>query len=713
MRFLRNGSLALLLISTLIGCGGEEDRVTETGNSPPPAPIVEPPAPPPAVPPSGEPAPPAPVALECGAEGYPCSLNEVSIEVLNRGEALADSVIAMLDAGSSTDEALNYLRSQTDVADAAGNNAALRFRLVGGRDVFIFQPEALPSVAPAGGSAPAPASIPVPAPARVAVPTVDAGARKMTAHRVVVGNGAEQKRALVLSPFKYFFQGFDDGAPVAQLLENTRGYGGNVTYLENATKTAATVGIEQFSGWDNYDVIHVTGHGAQVCDVNRCVTTILTGDIYSNADDLLQLTELGVNTAHVVGSERKFLALSPDFFRKQYPAGLDSKLVFFNGCQTYSESDSALSDALLGPNSVFFGWTDVVQSQAGKDAALALFQNLSANGVTAQSAFDSLGDLTLNRHTFEGKEIEARLMMDHDVSGELRIREVVKLERTTGGGELLANATVNVVGKANDGVIDLVPYQILVEGIHESEQDAAVIRFTVDGHSSTPQAVSAGERVGDTGWRLTGQIPYIDVATEQTVEMLATVQLPEGGTSEHRVSVNLKAGEDPQAKDAEVWIGQGVMHLDTDTSFNQVHVTVVANVTFKQDPSTIGSRYKYLYSTGGTLTWSRSGAVPTAFDGMCSYSAGPVEIAIPDGDGDIIIDTAATPHTYTMGGLTRGPEIRVAENCGLYAFSTRVGGSWAPVIVRADLLTVSADGGTISGTKSSSNSSWEWTFRRQ
>ena len=141
------------------------------------------------------------------------------------------------------------------------------------------------------------------------------------------------------------------------------------------------------------------------------------------------------------------------------------------------------------------------------------------------------------------------LLMDRDASSDLRIREVVKLERTTGGGELLANATVNVVGKAKDGVVDLVPYQILVEGIPESQQDAAIIQFTVDGYSSTPQAVTIGERVGDTGWRLTGQIPYIDVEPEQTVEMLATVQLPEGGTSEHRVSVNLKAGEEPKRRD--------------------------------------------------------------------------------------------------------------------------------------------------------------------
>jgi hypothetical protein len=700
MRFLRNGGLVLLLISTLIGCRGDGEKVANTGNSAPSIPMPAPPASAPATPMPDEPAP-IPVALECGADGFPCSLNEVSPDVLNRGEALADSVIAMLDAGSPIDEALNYLRAQTDVADAAGNEVVLRFRLTGGRDVFIFQPEALAPVVPVDDVAPTPVSV--------------ARTRDMTIQRVVVGDSVEQKRALVLSPFKYFFQGFDDGAPLAQLLENTRGYSGNVTYLENATKTAATVGIEQFSGWENYDVIHVTGHGAQVCDVNRCVATILTGDIYSSADDLLRLTELGLNTAHVRGSERKFLALSPDYFRKQYPAGLNSKLIFFNACQTVSTTSSALSDALLGPNSVFLGWTDIVESHAAKGATLALFQKLSADGVTAQSAFDSLGDLAINRHTFEGRDIEAALLLGRDASSDLRIREVVKLERTIGGGELLANATVDAVGEAQDGVVDLVPYQILVEGIPESQQDAAIVQFTVDGHSSTPQAVTIGERVGDTGWRLTGQIPYIDVAPEQTVEMLATVQLPEGGTSEHRVSVLLKADDqdEPGEPEGETWIGESVSHLGHDVPFSKLHEKVVATVTFKQDPSTIGARYKYLNSVGGTLTWSRSGSVPTAFDGLCAYSAGPLEIAIPDGDGGIIIDTATTPHTYSMSGLTRGPLVRVAENCGNYAFSTRAGGSWAPALGHTSGFTVSADGGTISGVTSSSMSTSEWTFRRQ
>ncbi|HEU4747221.1 MAG TPA: hypothetical protein VFS56_01880 [Gemmatimonadaceae bacterium] len=681
MRFSSYGSLALLLMAMLAGCGGDSDAVADTGASSPSGPVSDSPP--------EEPSNPA--SLECGAAEFPCSLFEVSVDVLKRGEQLAEAVIGMLDGGIPVDAALAFLLSQPDMADCAGNSAAIRFRLKGGRDVFILQPTPPGSMAPE--SAP-----PV---------AMKSGT---SSQKVVVGQGEENKRALVLSPFKYFFKEFDDGAPVAQRLEATRGYGGNVTYRENATKTAATVGIQQFAGWNHYDVIHLTGHGAQVCDVNRCVATVLTGDIYSDAADLLQLTELGLNTAHVRGSEGKFLALGADYFRTQYPSGLDSKLIFFNACQTYSAANSELRDALLGPNSVFLGWTDVVESGAAKAAALAVFQDLSANGVTAQHAFDGLGDLAMNRHTFEAKQIEAELRLDSDTGGELRIREVVRLERITGGGELLDNGTVNVVGTANDGVVDLVPYQVLVEGISESQQEAAVIQFTVDGYSSTPQTVSAGERVGDTGWRLSGQIPYKDVAPDQRVEMLATVQLPEGGTSSHRVSVNLTAGSEPEA---ETWVGEGIYHLDVDTGDHEVHVTVVATVTFQQDPATIGARYKYLDSVGGTMTWIRSGSVPTAFDGPCAYSAGPVEIPIPDGDGQIVIDTAASPSTYSMAGLTRGPEIRIAENCGNYAFSTRVSGSWAAAISPSDGFTVSADGGTISGSTSSNTSSHEWTFRRQ
>ena len=50
------------------------------------------------------------------------------IDVLKRGEELAQAVIAMLDGGISMDAALEYLLTQPDMADCAGNSTAIRFR---------------------------------------------------------------------------------------------------------------------------------------------------------------------------------------------------------------------------------------------------------------------------------------------------------------------------------------------------------------------------------------------------------------------------------------------------------------------------------------------------------------------------------------------------------------------------------------------------------
>ncbi len=48
--------------------------------------------------------------------------------------------------------------------------------------------------------------------------------------------------------------------------------------------------------------------------------------------------------------------------------------------------------------------------------------------------------------------------------------------------------------------------------VFPESQEAAVIQFTVDGYSSTPQSVSAGERVGDTGLETQRADSYKDVA---------------------------------------------------------------------------------------------------------------------------------------------------------------------------------------------------------
>ena len=658
MPFLRNLSLVIIFIPLLTGC------------------------------PAAGPAIPNSVPLECESGGQPCSLDKVPLEVLQRGEDLSDGVLAMLDGGASMSDALTFVKAQAGVVEAAGSHSGISFRLEGGRDVFILFPAPKDSVD---------SSVAKSKPAKPMVRT-----------QHVVGYDPNVKRALVLAPFKHDFGEGDEGEEVAAILEGTRGYAGNVTYMENATKNAGTVGLQQFFGWEAYDVIHVNSHGGAGCNVNRCSSVILSGDLYTSAQDLQQLKEAGINTARLYGSKEKYLALSPDFFRIHYPNGLDRKIIFFNGCQTHSSAGSGLSAALIGEGSVYLGWSDTVGSLGAGKASLALYGNLSDNGVTVQAALDSLGELAINRLSQGDKEITSYLRLDREIDRDLRLREVVTLEHPTENGALLANANVAAIGTPNDGVPDRVPYQILVEGIPETQQDAAVIQLTVDGHSSTPQAVTIGERVGETGWRLSGQIPYKDIQPEQTVEMRATVQLPEGGISEHKVIVNL-TGE-PQ--EGETWVGEAVSHFD-DTFNGQIHVTLVASVTFKQSASTIGGRFKRLGSTGGAMRWSRSGTIQTLLDGECAYSAGPFEVPILPDDGEIIIDTSVTPHTYTLSGCTEGFEVTIAQNCNNYAFTTKTRGCWAPALGSSDGAQVSADGSSISGTTSDNTQTWEWTFTRQ
>jgi len=84
----------------------------------------------------------------------------------------------------------------------------------------------------------------------------------------------------------------------------------------------------------------------------------------------------------------------------------------------------------------------------------------------------------------------------------------------------------------------------------------------------------------------------------------------------------------------------------------------------------------------------------------------------PSNEG-ISRNTAETPGTYSFSGFTQGPEVRLAENCENYAFSTRAGGGWGPAIGHSDGFEVSPDGSLITGKTGGNMTTWEWTFSRQ
>lgn len=94
----------------------------------------------------------------------------------------------------------------------------------------------------------------------------------------MVGDEPKSKRALVLSPYKWEFAGWDEGAQVAAYLDGLRDYEGNVDYFQNTEPRARDVTRQQFEGWDAYDVVHVSTHGTQICDVDDCFTAIVAGE---------------------------------------------------------------------------------------------------------------------------------------------------------------------------------------------------------------------------------------------------------------------------------------------------------------------------------------------------------------------------------------------------------------------------------------------------
>jgi hypothetical protein len=332
------------------------------------------------VPPSDTPPVDTTSELECVLEGYPCSLSEVSIEVLERSDALGDEVLAMLEGGASAAEAASWLREQPDMAEVQSDEHAVRFRLEGGRGTWILRESAF-GIPDTNGAA-----------VSVALSAPDPGLTVSS----IVGEEKEQKKALVLSPFLWEFKEWDDGGAVTAILAGTRGYENRVTFQSTPPQPdSSKVSLDSFRGWGEYQVIHVTTHGKRLCDEAGCRATISLGKLEdvlppgpgSKAAKLQSLKELGVVHQKSEKKGYEYLALTADFFRKAYEnkVGLDDKVIFLDACQTLGSQATDLGDAIRTSTSVVFGWDEAVYSGDSTDTALALTRTFRNEAIPPRS----------------------------------------------------------------------------------------------------------------------------------------------------------------------------------------------------------------------------------------------------------------------------------------------------------------------------------------
>jgi uncharacterized protein (TIGR02145 family) len=458
------------------------------------------------------------VELECEASGEPCALSEVPLEVLERGEEFADLLLQIIEDGMSFADARTWLSQQEGVVDAEGDDTAIIFRVDGGRDVWIVDDITLASVLSTSPE--------------IANPT-----RSVTPLKAVVGDTPATKHALILAPFKHAFGIYDSGNTVKEILKDTRGYSGNVRYEENATEGSTQVGISDFKSWDDYDVVHVSSHGKTICIDSVCSAVIYTGDSYGDARELLDITEVGVNTVHVVAGQGQLFTVGADFFRKQYPGGLKRTIVFIDACETFGAGDYNLGLSIIGDDSVYLGWSAPVHSDVSQTASSAMFRGLSENGVTVEATWRTLGDIAVDNYMEEGKQVHAELLLSKREGKGLRLREIVFLEHPKQGGTLSDGVKIPFVGKAGDGIGDVIPYQVMVDGIKEDDIEGFVVTVMLDGEEGVSTPLSEAQQINENSYRIYGDLMFRDLTGVETLMLRAVATLPDQGISEHGVSV--------------------------------------------------------------------------------------------------------------------------------------------------------------------------------
>jgi hypothetical protein len=582
--------------------------------------------------------------LECEKEGYPCSLADVPVEILERSNDLGDEAAARLEEGDSTEEVKAWLGEQPEMAEVGADEFVVRFRLEGGRGHWIFTRDSLAT------------RTTIAAAAHASPPTRERGLA------FVVGGESEQKRALVLSPVLWEFGRWDPGGRVSEILRGTRGYENGVTYLKNEYKASREVDIGSFGGWSEYQVIHVESHGNVLCDPPPCRAVIVARALSTPESAAAKLGQLPVTGVGVsVSPSGKYLHLDADFFRSQYEGGLEDTLVFFSSCKGFAATAPDLADAIRGATSVYLGWDGSVYANEANDATLALYDELS-EGYAVEHAYSNLGGL-------RAASTASLILGERQAGGDLRIRDVVSLLDPSSGARLSSTDTIAIEGKARDGQPDAAPYLVQVDGMPAESAADVVLHVSVDGVEAEPQPLTSGQPKDDGQWLLRGVVPLgYDLEEDRSAVFRAWVELPSGGESDHETSATL-TGDGPIMGTTWELVAENVYAARATIPISPWKSTARLTLSFApgQDPTEPKPRYVV---TGGTVRIDYS---HTYYD--CSITADPLTVDLSDprwaGDSYLVFDTTVKPVRYGGVVATSSPRFEVLQTCGSSGSSSR------------------------------------------
>jgi hypothetical protein len=642
----------------------------------------------------------APAApLDCELEGYPCSLSEVAPAVAERSRSLGREAASRLDEGDAIASVAAWLTTQAEIKVVDFDGAALRFRVDGGRFVWLLSKEV--GVAPASS----PARTGTNSGGLLEVVTAYSPNRAHTgagtgtiAQPGVVGEGRDQKRAIILSPYWFDFPETPMGTDLSVLLNATRGYGGGVSYLRNDTATSTTVDVNAFAHLAGNDFVYLDTIGGTICrgdaDAERCYGVLAAHDLHGSDDSNEAQTEGLDSIVWWQGGEA--VGLSGDFFRSYYPGGIQDALIFLGG---EDMGEGTLIESLIGSTSEIYWWDGKRDPKAGVDVVYRFISRLAETGRTTKSVYHEMVDeLVVDGTRFAGGTTKG--------SGQhtTRIREVASLldpdtlKPFSDGGQL------EVDGTPDDGESDLIPFVVEVEGVDPGDEDRTTVRVTIDGTAMDHVLGTDGTKVADGTWRIEGALSHGDVSDGQQLPFEALVGLPEGGYSRHALDLTVTGHKQPEI--GRVWEGTAATKIPMLGGPGGITITV--QIRLVRDPADDpGQQHVSFLLERGTMVWSIGGS-----SGDCSFSGGPVTVEMPETEFDVITFDRPTepggPITYHgVGEFDDGPSVTVRQDCkstdteihrdadGTWFYAPRDGG-------------FTLDGDTIEG----SSGRYTWSFHR-
>lgn len=547
----------------------------------------------------GAPQPPGPdyPTLDCQAASYPCRFSDVELSVISRSLTLAEQIADLLASGGSTDEALELLDALPDLAEAGANEAAVVFRLEGGRptvvDLSIDQPLA--------------ASSSFVAPAEAAQARSQAAGTLSPA--VVAGGTGSPRSALVLAAFPYDFGGMDSAADVAAMLATTPDYQGRVEYLASPSDADPQVFASDLLGLDAYDVVYITTHGGTLCTDKKagpeplgtgtggggsgdCRTDFLVSRFDGDAEDLLALDLVGVVLYQ--GSKHRSIAVTADFFRYYYPQGLSDTLFVLVSCSTYAPD---FVSAIAGSSSIFVSWDGLVDANWAQRTA-DLMQLMLEQGLSVGQAMEALGVAT---DPVNGGSLRASWRA---AGGDLRIRDLVTARDAFSGDDIRTAVEIQVEDTPDDGNPDTIVLDVDVLGFFADQGGDVQLTVSVDGSRRVSDSLAnLGSINGLATWHLTVDVPLgRDVKEGDEIEIRAWVTLPEGGSSV--VTGTPRIAGEPEMSGTY----SGTIEYYSQSLTGGINRNVVANVVLQRDPGTLpGAQYVFYNLVGGSAAFTIDG----------------------------------------------------------------------------------------------------------